>query len=120
MVLHGKSEVIARFTSITLYPQENIHFSLDTMPAYKELLADESSNTCIPLSYENLFDYMERSLNLEQMNEWIAYLKRRYLFFYFSHLFEKESYLLKYQVLATRIPDNPNDICNLIDLMHSS
>ncbi len=89
MVLHGKSEDIARFTSITLYPQENIHFSLDTMPAYKELLADESSNTCIPLSYENLFDYMERSLNLEQKNEWIAYLKRRYLFFYFSHLFEK-------------------------------
>lgn len=89
MVLHGKSEDIARFTSITLYPQENIHFSLDAMPAYKELLTDDSANTCIPLSYENLFDYMERSLNMEQKTEWLAYLKRRYLFFYFSHLFEK-------------------------------
>ena len=85
MVLHGD---IARFTSITLYPQENIHFSLDAMPAYKQLLADYASNTCIPLSYENLFTYIERSLDMEQKNEWIAYLKRRYLFFYFSHLFE--------------------------------
>lgn len=89
MILHGKSDDIARFTSVTLYPQENIHFSLDAMPAYKKLLADNATNTCIPLSYENLFTYMERSFNMEHKAEWIAYLKRRYLFFYFSHLFEK-------------------------------
>ena len=86
MQLHGD---IARFTSITLYPQENIHFSLDAMPAYKSMLTDEAAHTCVPLSYENLFDYMERYLNVEKKDEWLAYLKRRYLFFYFSHLFEK-------------------------------
>lgn len=78
MILHGD---IADFTSITLYPQENIHFSMDAMPKYKELLKDEQSHTCIPLSYENLFEWMKRYLRLTQKDEWIDYLKRRYLFF---------------------------------------
>ena len=42
----------------------NIHFSLDAMPAYKELLADDSANTCIPLSYENLFDSITLAMAL--------------------------------------------------------
>ena len=83
MIHHGD---IVHFTSITLYPQENIHFSICAMPEYKKLLRDEQSHTCIPLSYENLFDWMNRHLHLEQKDEWISYLKHRYLFFYFSHL----------------------------------
>lgn len=77
MVLRG---VIANFISITLYPQENIHFSLDAMPKYKAMLRPEHYNSFVPLSYENLFAEMENFLNLEQKDEWIAYLKRRYLF----------------------------------------
>lgn len=77
MVIHGD---ISNFTSITLYPQENIHFSLDAMPAYRKLLRRECLNSCIPLSYENLFDWMEKCLHVPQIDEWIAYLKRRYLF----------------------------------------
>lgn len=77
MVLHG---VIANFISITLYPQENIHFSLDAMPKYKAMLKPEHYNSFVPLSYENLFQRMEECLNMEQKDEWIAYLKRRYLF----------------------------------------
>jgi len=77
MILHGD---LADFTSITLYPQENIHFSMDAMPKYKNLLTDEQSYTCIPLSYENLFEWMNRHLQLKQKDEWISYLKRRYLF----------------------------------------
>ena len=72
--------VIANFISITLYPQENIHFSLDAMPLYKVLLKPEHYNSFVPLSYENLFQRMEECLNMEQKDEWIAYLKRRYLF----------------------------------------
>lgn len=76
MVLRG---VIANFISITLYPQENIHFSLDAMPKYKALLKPEHYNSFVPLSYENLFAEMETFLNLEHKEEWMAYLRRRYL-----------------------------------------
>lgn len=77
MVLRG---VIANFISITLYPQENIHFSLDAMPKYKALLRPEHYNSFVPISYENLFAEMETFLNLELKEEWMAYLRRRYLF----------------------------------------
>lgn len=76
MVLRG---VIANFISITLYPQENIHFSLDAMPKYKALLKPEHYNSFVPLSYENLFAEMETFLNLEHKEEWMGYLRRRYL-----------------------------------------
>ena len=78
--------VIANFISITLFPQENIHFSLDAMPQYKALLKPEHYNSFVPLSYENLFAEMETILNLEQKDEWIAYLKRRYLFNVFENV----------------------------------
>lgn len=91
MVLHGD---IARFTSITLYPQENIHFSLDAMPAYKKLLTDKAAHTCVPLSYENLFDYIEQHLHVEQKDEWLAYLRRRYLFSYSFHLCGKDKKII--------------------------
>jgi len=77
MVLRG---VIANFISITLYPQENIHFSLDAMTKYKAMLKPEHYNSFVPLSYENLFAEMENFLNLEHKEEWMAYLRRRYLF----------------------------------------
>lgn len=86
MVIHGDIE---KFTSVTVYPQENIHFSMDAMPKYKSFLTDEQYSSFVPLSYENLFERMRECLNLEHKEEWIAYLKRRYLFFVFSHLFEK-------------------------------
>lgn len=78
------------FTSVTLYPQENVHFSMDAMPEYKEMLTDEYYNTCVPLSYENLFQLMDECLHLDQKEDWLAYLKRRYLINYFAGLFKKE------------------------------
>ena len=81
MVLHGD---IATFTGVTLFPQENVHFSMDAMPEYKEKLTDEYYNSCVPLSYENLFDLMGECLCLEKKEEWIEYLKRRYLINYFE------------------------------------
>ncbi len=80
MVQHKGPEAIYNFTSITLYPQGNVHFSLDAMPKYKEMLKDEYKDSFVPLSYETLFQKMEECLNMEQKTDWIAYLKRRYLF----------------------------------------
>ena len=85
MVLHTDSSIaLASFTSITLYPQENVHFSIDAMSEYKKMLTDEYYPSCVPLSYENLFDQMEECLHLEKKEEWIEYLKRRYLINYFE------------------------------------
>ena len=78
MVLHSD---IANFISITLYPQENIHFSLDAMPKYKEMLRDEHHNSFVPLSYGTLFQRMRECLNMEQKDEWIAYLRERYFIY---------------------------------------
>ena len=76
MVLHND---IAQFTSVTIYPEGNVHFSRDAMPAYKQMLKDEYANTCIPISYESMFDLMNRHLHMKEKNAWIAYLKRRYI-----------------------------------------
>lgn len=81
MVLHGD---IATFTSVTLFPQENVHFSMDAMPKYKEMLTDEYYQSCVPLTYENLFEQMDQCLHLEKKEEWMKYLKRRYLINYFE------------------------------------
>lgn len=81
MVIHGD---ISKFTSITLYPQGNVHFSMNAMPAYMNLLKEEHYQSFVPLSYENMFDWMNKHLHLEHKNEWIDYLNRRYLFSYSS------------------------------------
>lgn len=76
MVLHGD---IIQFTSITLFPQENVHFNINAMPAYQKLLTDKAKTTCIPICYDRLFNLMEKYLNVEKKDEWIDYLRRRYL-----------------------------------------
>lgn len=88
MVLRGD---IAKFTSVTLYPSENIHFSLDAMPNYKKFLTDEKSDTCAPLCYEDLFNHMEKYLNVPNKEKWILYLRQRYLFPYIAPLYKKRN-----------------------------
>ena len=51
------------------YPQENLHFSMDAMPKYKEMLTDEYYQSCVPLTCENLFEQMDKCLHLEQPQE---------------------------------------------------
>lgn len=84
MVLHGD---IAKFTSITLFPRENVHFFIKVMPEYKKMLSDEGYGTCIPLTYEFLFECMSDCLNLEGKDDWIKYLEARYLINRFAELF---------------------------------
>ena len=71
---------IEQFTSITIYPEANIHFHNDSMPEYYELLSETGKDTFIPLTYEELFNLMDKFLNVENGKEWNMYLKQRYLF----------------------------------------
>lgn len=77
MVLHGD---IYRFTSIHLYPMANVHFCEDAIPRYCELLTDKGRKSFVALTYERLFDLMDKHLDVEDKDGWIAYLKRRYIF----------------------------------------
>lgn len=77
MVLKGD---IMKFTSVTLFPFKNVHFSLDAMPKYKEFLTDEHENEFVPITYESLFKMMEKHLSVPHKKEWIKYLNERYLF----------------------------------------
>lgn len=83
MILHGD---IKNFYSVTLFPELNSHFLLDAMPKYKGtmgelgLLSEIGYQTCIPLTYEFLFELMEKYLKIEHKKEWIKYLRDRYLF----------------------------------------
>ena len=77
MVLKGK---INKFTSITLFPSHNVHFSLDAIPKYQEFLTDEHYSEFIPVTYETLFKMMDKYLSVPNKKEWIKYLNERYLF----------------------------------------
>ena len=77
MVLRGDIE---KFTSITVYPEANVHFHNDAMPDYYELLTETGKNTFISLTYEELFSLMDKYLNIENGKEWNLYLRQRYLF----------------------------------------
>ena len=50
------------------------------MPEYYELLSETGKDTFIPLTYEELFNLMDKFLNVENGKEWNMYLKQRYLF----------------------------------------
>lgn len=82
MIIKG---CIKHFYSITLFPSLNVHFSIDALPKYKGtdgnngLLSDEGFETCIPLTYEHLFDLMKKDLSLDNKEDWIGYLRSRYL-----------------------------------------
>lgn len=77
MVLNGD---IKTFSSITIFPKANTHFYDDAIPKYKELLSDKGLKSFIALTYEDLFDLMEKSFEYEKSYKWIKYLRERYLF----------------------------------------
>ena len=77
MVLKGN---IKKFTSVTLFPYHNVHFTLDVMPKYKEFLTGEHYNEFIPVTFESLFKMMDKHLSVPKKDEWLKYLNERYLF----------------------------------------
>ena len=79
MVLKG-GDNIKKFTSVTLYPSKNVHFSQDAIPKYQKFLTKEHYNEFVPVTYETLFKMMDKHLSVPKKEEWIKYLNERYLF----------------------------------------
>jgi len=47
---------------------------------YEGLLSEKGFATCIPLTYEHLFDLMDKYLTINTKIKWVKYLRDRYLF----------------------------------------
>ena len=77
MFLKGK---IKKFTSVTLFPSQNVHFSQEAIPKYQEFLTEDHYNEFVPVTYETLFKMMDKYLFVPHKKEWIKYLNERYLF----------------------------------------
>ena len=75
MVLNGDIQI---FTSVTLYPKANAHFS-EVVPKYKELLSGVGLRSFVALTYEELFDFIEECIDIDVCRDWVEYLRRRYL-----------------------------------------
>ena len=73
---------LSEFTSLTVYPEGNVHFK-DVLPEYEEkILTETGRDTFKHITYEKLFSLMEESLRfsaIPQVHDWIAYLRQRYI-----------------------------------------
>lgn len=71
---------IDEFTSMTVFPGGNGHFSTELWTNYEEMLTDDGKATLRYLTYETLFPKMRKYLRgVEGVDRWIDYLERRYL-----------------------------------------
>ena len=80
MVQHGDG--IKDFLSVHLYPSFNEHFNPETgsvLADYTALLSCKGRKTFLPVTYEALFDAMEKCGMNEIEEGWLPYLTRRYL-----------------------------------------
>lgn len=81
--LLGESILIAdrdkfqHFTSLTLFPADNIHFE-KTSKAYIELL-NSNENKFLPLTYENFFSILKTHCPDDTYAKWLDYLTTRYI-----------------------------------------
>lgn len=79
MILNNQ---LSEFTSLTVYPEGNVHFQ-EVLPDYEEnILTDKGRDTFQYKSYEELFSLMEESFNptlIPNLNDWISYLRQRYI-----------------------------------------
>lgn len=70
---------IQHFHHIHLYPHGNSHFHEHAIPEYKSLLTECGKSTFIDLTYESLFDMINRYFISDKQQEWLKYLKSRYI-----------------------------------------
>ena len=70
---------IQHFHHIHLYPQGNKHFHEHAIPEYKSLLSDCGRTTFIDLTYESLFDMINEFFISDKQQEWLRYLRKRYI-----------------------------------------
>lgn len=72
---------LSEFTSLTVYPRENSHFT-EVWSDYESKLTSTGLATFKHITYEELFPLMRHYLNatsIPNLNEWIDYLYRRYI-----------------------------------------
>jgi hypothetical protein len=90
MVLSNDTEThLDEFTSLTVFPEGNGHFSAKRSKTgktlwkeYNEMLTTEGQATIKHFTFEELFPLMRKYLrNVPKIDEWIDYLKRRYINF---------------------------------------
>ena len=70
---------IQHFHHIHLYPAENKHFHERAIPEYKTLLTESGKVSFIALTYESLFDMIGKIFVSEKQQDWLKYLRKRYL-----------------------------------------
>lgn len=70
---------IQHFHHVHLYPQGNKHFFEHAIPEYKSLLTDCGKTTFIDLTYESLFDMISKIFISDKQQDWLKYLRRRYV-----------------------------------------
>jgi len=71
-----QKDVVGHFASITLYPKGNIHFS-KILAEYQTFLAVKDK--IIGITYEDFFKVLIKHSTNIRFDNWIAYLKERYL-----------------------------------------
>lgn len=76
MIRHKKLNY-SEFTSVVLYPQGNKHFA-EVADEYRGFLLDR--NKFYSITFESFFNSIEDHTNSEEVGDWLAYLKARYLF----------------------------------------
>ena len=79
MVLDGS---LSEFTSITVYPEGNVHFNKLLWDKYKDKLTVKWARTFKHLTYEELFPGIRECFKegkIKDSDKWIDYLERRYL-----------------------------------------
>ena len=70
---------IQHFHHIHLYPVGNKHFHERAIPEYKTLLTESGKVSFIALTYESLFDMIGKIFVSEKQQDWLKYLRKRYL-----------------------------------------
>lgn len=79
MVLNGS---LSEFTSLTVYPEGNGHFSELLWQTYEDKLTDKGKETFSHITYEELFPMIRecfKGSKIEDSDKWVDYLERRYL-----------------------------------------
>jgi len=70
---------IRHFHHIHLYPQGNKHFYEHAIPEYKSLLTECGKASFIDLTYESLFDMISKIFTSDKHQDWMKYLRKRYI-----------------------------------------
>ena len=76
-ILHVDNHKFKHFTSLTLFPADNKHFS-KTSKEYNDLLV-KNDNKFIALTYENFFALLSKYCPDSDYENWINYLIKRYI-----------------------------------------